>query len=157
MCSSLTSAAIIGLYEAQGGEESGVMREIGGRTIGVNDRSHKSRKDVTLSDQALIGGIQSRFLRRIVPEIRKAHQFEVTRMERYIVSCYAAEEGGHFAPHRDNTTSGTAHRRFAVSINLNDDFDGGEVGFRNMARAGSRPRRAARWCFPARSCTRSPR
>ncbi len=120
---------LIGLYEAQGGEESGVMREIGGRTIGVNDRSHKSRKDITLSDQALIGGIQSRFLRRIVPEIRKAHQFEVTRMERYIVSCYAAEEGGHFAPHRDNTTSGTAHRRFAVSINLNDDFDGGEVGF----------------------------
>ena len=50
-------------------------------------------------------------------------------MERYIVACYAAEEGGHFRAHRDNTTKGTAHRRFAVSINLNDDFDGGEVSF----------------------------
>jgi predicted 2-oxoglutarate/Fe(II)-dependent dioxygenase YbiX len=29
----------------------------------------------------------------------------------------------------DNTTKGTAHRRFAVSVNLNDDFDGGEVNF----------------------------
>jgi predicted 2-oxoglutarate/Fe(II)-dependent dioxygenase YbiX len=50
-------------------------------------------------------------------------------MERYIVSCYSAEDGGHFRPHRDNTTKGTAHRRFAVSINLNDDFEGGEVSF----------------------------
>jgi predicted 2-oxoglutarate/Fe(II)-dependent dioxygenase YbiX len=64
-----------------------------------------------------------------VPEIKKVHQFDVTRMERYIVCCYDAEEGGHFRPHRDNTTRGTAHRRFAVSINLNDDFDGGEVSF----------------------------
>lgn len=120
---------LIGLYEAQGGEESGVMREIDGRTVGVNDRNHKSRKDITLTDRDLIAGIQSRIRRRVVPEIRKAHQFEATRMERYIVSCYAAEDGGHFSPHRDNTTSGTAHRRFAVSINLNADFEGGEVGF----------------------------
>lgn len=120
---------LISLYEAQGGEESGVMREIDGRTVGVHDRNHKSRKDIILSDRDLIAGIRSRIARRVIPEIRKAHQFEVTRMERYIVSCYAAEDGGHFAPHRDNTTSGTAHRRFAVSINLNADFEGGEVGF----------------------------
>jgi predicted 2-oxoglutarate/Fe(II)-dependent dioxygenase YbiX len=50
-------------------------------------------------------------------------------MERYIVACYAAEHGGHFRAHRDNTTKGTAHRRFAASINLNDDFDGGEISF----------------------------
>ncbi|HEX2725725.1 MAG TPA: 2OG-Fe(II) oxygenase, partial [Beijerinckiaceae bacterium] len=61
--------------------------------------------------------------------IQKVHHFKATRMERYIVSCYAAEDGGHFRPHRDNTTKATAHRRFAVSINLNNDFEGGEVGF----------------------------
>jgi len=64
-----------------------------------------------------------------VPEIAKVPQFKVTRMERYVVSCYATEEGGHFSAHRDNTTKGTAHRRFAVSVNLNDDFEGGEVSF----------------------------
>jgi predicted 2-oxoglutarate/Fe(II)-dependent dioxygenase YbiX len=53
----------------------------------------------------------------------------VTRMERDIVCCYAAEDEAHFRAHRDNTTKGTAHRRFAVSVNLNDDFDGGEVNF----------------------------
>lgn len=50
-------------------------------------------------------------------------------MERYIVSCYAAEDGGHFRAHRDNTTAGTGHRRFAVSVNLNSEFEGGKVSF----------------------------
>jgi predicted 2-oxoglutarate/Fe(II)-dependent dioxygenase YbiX len=50
-------------------------------------------------------------------------------MERYIVACYDADAGGHFRPHRDNTTSGTAHRRFAVTINLNADYEGGDLRF----------------------------
>jgi peroxiredoxin len=120
---------LIGLYEAQGGRESGFMREIGGRTVTVGDPTFKRRKDYNITDGKLIAGLQERFVRRIVPQIAKVHQFKATRMERYIVSCYAAEDGGHFAAHRDNTTKGTAHRRFAVSVNLNDDFDGGEVSF----------------------------
>jgi predicted 2-oxoglutarate/Fe(II)-dependent dioxygenase YbiX/peroxiredoxin len=122
-------AHLINLYESHGGVESGFMREVGGRTVGINDRTHKSRKDHIIEDKPLIAELQSRFIRRVVPEIAKAHMFHITRMERYIVSCYAAEDGGHFRAHRDNTTSGTAHRRFAVSVNLNDDFDGGEVSF----------------------------
>lgn len=120
---------LIAQYDAQGGAESGFMRQVDGRTVAVQDASFKRRKDCNIQDKSLIAAIQARFLRRVVPEIVKAHQFHVTRMERYIVACYAAEDGGHFSAHRDNTTSGTAHRRFAVSINLNDDFDGGEVGF----------------------------
>lgn len=120
---------LIGLYEAQGGEESGFMREVDGKTIGITDPGFKRRKDYVIQDRDLIQALQGRFLRRIVPEIEKVHQFKATRMERYIVSCYAAEDGGHFSAHRDNTTKGTAHRRFAVSVNLNDDFEGGEVSF----------------------------
>lgn len=120
---------LIACYEAEGGAVSGFMREVDGRTVGLNDPRHKSRRDVTLEQQDLIALLQARILRRVAPEIAKVHQFHATRMERYIVSCYAADEGGHFAPHRDNTTSGTAHRRFAVSVNLNTDFEGGEVSF----------------------------
>lgn len=120
---------LIGLYDAYGGEESGFMREIGGKTMGITDPDFKRRKDYTIEDKELISALQARFVRRVVPEIAKVHQYKVTRMERYIVSCYAAEDGGHFSAHRDNTTRGTAHRRFAVSVNLNDDFDGGEVSF----------------------------
>ena len=120
---------LIGLYEAHGGTESGFMREIDGKTVAVQDHGHKRRKDFTIEDQNLIRELQGRFTRRVVPQILKAHQYTVTRMERYIVACYAAEDEAHFRAHRDNTTKGTAHRRFAVSINLNDDFDGGEVSF----------------------------
>jgi predicted 2-oxoglutarate/Fe(II)-dependent dioxygenase YbiX/peroxiredoxin len=120
---------LIGLYETHGGEESGFMREVDGRTVGISDPGNIRRKDYNIEVNKLISSLQARFLRRVVPEIAKVHQFKVTRMERYIVSCYAAEDGGHFAAHRDNTTAGTAHRRFAVSVNLNDDFDGGEVSF----------------------------
>lgn len=122
-------AHLIGLYKQNGGEESGFMREINGKTVVAHDHSHKRRRDYTVTDANLIKQIQQRILRRIVPEILKVHQFKVTRMERYIVSCYSAEDRGHFRAHRDNTTAGTAHRRFAVSINLNGDFEGGEISF----------------------------
>ncbi|WP_114943413.1 2OG-Fe(II) oxygenase [Microvirga calopogonii] len=120
---------LIGLYERHGGEESGFMREVDGKTIAIHDASHKRRKDYTIEDENLMRQVQHRIVRRINPEIERVHFFKPTRMERYIVSCYAAEDGGHFRAHRDNTTSGTAHRRFAVSINLNGDFEGGEVSF----------------------------
>lgn len=120
---------LVALYEAHGGEESGFMREIEGKTVAVSDYAHKRRRDFVITDPEVIRQTQIRIQRRIAPEILKVHQFQATRMERYLVACYAAEEGGHFRAHRDNTTKGTAHRRFAVSINLNDDFAGGEVAF----------------------------
>lgn len=120
---------LISLYEADGGKESGFMREEAGKTVYAHDPLHKRRRDYEIKDPDLIRQIHARFQRRINPEVIKVHSFKPTRMERNIVSCYAAEDGGHFRPHRDNTTKGTAHRRFAVSINLNSDFDGGELGF----------------------------
>src|SRR5215207_719208 len=103
--------------------------EANGKTVLMTDPEHKKRQDYTVEDKALITQIQQRITRRVTPEIEKVHFFKPTRMERYIVSCYAAEDGGHFRAHRANTTKGTAHRRFAVSINLNADFQGGEVSF----------------------------
>lgn len=122
-------------YEKNGGRESGFMREIDGKTVEVKDRNHKVRSDWTIQDQQITRAVQARFMRRVVPEIKKSFQFDVTRMERYIVACYAAEEGGHFRAHRDNTTKGTAHRRFAVSINLDAEaYDGGDLRFPEFGR-----------------------
>jgi predicted 2-oxoglutarate/Fe(II)-dependent dioxygenase YbiX len=112
------------------------MREKDGKTVVAHDAGHKRRKDYEIADMEVVKHAQNRVIRRVAPEILKVHQFQVTRMERYIVSCYAEEDGGHFAPHRDNTTKGTAHRRFAVSINLNADFDGGEVSFPEYSARG---------------------
>jgi predicted 2-oxoglutarate/Fe(II)-dependent dioxygenase YbiX len=105
------------------------MREIEGKTTLVLDANHKRRRDAHIDDQKLMNAARERVRRRIVPEIKKAYQFDVTRIERDIVACYLAEDSAHFRAHRDNTTKGTAHRRFAVSINLNDDFEGGTLSF----------------------------
>lgn len=132
-------ARLIALYEAHGGQESGFMRDVDGRTVVKHDHSFKRRRDYHIEDPEVLRAVRLRVHRRIVPEILKVHQFHATRMERFLIACYACEDGGHFRPHRDNTTKGTAHRRFAVSINLNDDFEGGEVSFPEYGPRGFKP------------------
>lgn len=130
---------LIELYTAHGGEESGFMNEVDGKTVLKVDAAHKRRRDYHITDPALVKQTHVRLSRRIAPEIKKVHQFTVTRVERCMVGCYTDEDGGHFRAHRDNTTKGTAHRRFAVSINLNSDFDGGEVSFPEYGPRGYKP------------------
>ena len=120
---------LIKMYEDAGGQPTGFMRDVDGRTTQLHDPNHKKRSDYLIEDQAVCRSLQQRVLRTVVPVIQKVHCFSVTRMERYLVGCYDSSNGGHFAPHRDNTTRGTAHRRFALSVNLNDEFEGGELGF----------------------------
>jgi peroxiredoxin len=121
---------LIELYERHGGEESGFMRERDGKTILVHDPARKRRSDYTIEEQDVVNACRARVGRRVVPEIFKAYQFNATRMERYIVACYDAADNAHFRAHRDNTTKGTAHRQFAVTINLNaDEYDGGDLSF----------------------------
>jgi predicted 2-oxoglutarate/Fe(II)-dependent dioxygenase YbiX len=139
---------LIGFYEAHGGEESGFMREVDGKTVMVQDPAHKRRKDYIIEEPDLIRQTQTRVLRRVNPEILKVYSFKATRMERYIVSCYAAEDSGHFRAHRDNTTKGTAHRRFAVSINLNSEFEGGEVSFPEYGPRSFKPPPGGAVIFP---------
>ncbi len=130
---------LIELHEADGGRPTGFMSEVAGKTVELTDPGRKRRRDFIVEDESVILAVQRRIKRRIVPEIARLFFFDATRIERYLVGCYTAEEGGHFAAHRDNTTRGTAHRRFAVSINLNDDFEGGEVSFPEYGPRGFKP------------------
>lgn len=131
---------LIGHYDAQGGERSGVMRDVDGKTVGILD-GMKSRRDVLLDrSPELRREILDRLEKTVIPMIRRAYQFRATRLERYLVACYDATEGGYFRPHRDNETFGTAHRRFAVSINLNAEaFEGGDLRFPEFGSRTYRP------------------
>jgi len=121
---------LINLYETGGGSDSGFMRDVNGRTVGIIDHRMKRRSDHDIKDAEVKQMTQRRIVRRLLPEIEKAFQFPVTRIERYIVACYDSGVGGYFKPHRDNTTKGTAHRKFAVTINLNyGDYEGGGLNF----------------------------
>jgi predicted 2-oxoglutarate/Fe(II)-dependent dioxygenase YbiX/peroxiredoxin len=139
--------ALIAAWRQGERRDSGFMREIDGRTVEVKDAAFKQRQDHMLTDEALIAGARERLLRRVVPEIAKAFQFKVTRMERYLVARYGAGEG-HFKAHRDNTTKGTAHRRFAVSINLQAEaHEGGNLLFPEFGPRGYKPATGAAVVF----------
>lgn len=117
-------------FDADGGRSSGFMRDVGERTQGLVDGAIKRRRDLYLSDPELLQPLRHGLVNRVVPEIRKAFGFQVTRVERYLIGCYDASDRGFFKPHRDNTTKATAHRRFAMSLNLNaEEHEGGSLRF----------------------------
>jgi predicted 2-oxoglutarate/Fe(II)-dependent dioxygenase YbiX len=130
--------ALIALHQADGGEFTGVMRDVGPRTVAVMDEL-KKRRDIWIQDPELQDAIRERLERRLYPMIHRAIGFQVTRIERYLVSCYDAADQAVFHPHRDNTTQGTAHRKFACSLNLNGDFTGGDLRFVEYGPATYRP------------------
>jgi hypothetical protein len=122
--------ALIDYYNHHGGDESGFMQEREGKTVHVSDYSFKRRRDQEILDDDLRNRAMFRIHDCLVPEIYKAFQFQTTRIERHIIACYDGITGGFFRPHRDNTTKGTSHRRFAVSLNLNTgEYDGGRLRF----------------------------
>jgi hypothetical protein len=116
---------LIGLYEQGHPHDSGFMRN----NVEIFDYSFKRRRDYFVEDEAVKERIIKRIAQCVIPEIRKLFFMEITRMERYLVACYSAEEDAHFRPHRDNGQRITAHRRFALSVALNDDFAGGDLLF----------------------------
>ena len=122
-------AHLVECFECGGGKESGFMQDQGGRSIENFDDGWKRRRDFHLTDKRLIASLRARIGRRICPEIKRAFQMRPTRIERDLVARYDAETGGHFGPHRDDTGLSVAHRQFAVSINLNAEFEGGEISF----------------------------
>jgi predicted 2-oxoglutarate/Fe(II)-dependent dioxygenase YbiX len=122
---------LIDYYNTRGGAPSGTTHENAqGRTYVALNASFKRRFDCDIEDAALREAAMHRIYWRLTAQIERAFAFKVTRMERYIVACYDSESGGFFKPHRDNTTKGTAHRRFAVTINLNaEDYEEGDLRF----------------------------
>lgn len=117
-------------YERHGGVESGFMRDVDGRTQGMLDPGTKRRKDLYIKDPELQSRLRAALTGRVLPEIRKAYAYEVSRVERYLIGCYDDADRGFFGAHRDNVSKATVHRTFALSLNLNsEDYEGGELRF----------------------------
>jgi peroxiredoxin/predicted 2-oxoglutarate/Fe(II)-dependent dioxygenase YbiX len=144
------AAELIARHTRDGGQESGVMRRVGDRTVEVQNHAVKRRRDYMIEDADLQAYLHQAVMRRLVPMIERCFQYRPTEIERYLVSCYDSRDDAHFAPHRDNTTPATAHRRFAVTINLNDDYDGGDLRFPEF---GARTYRAPRCGAIVFSCS----
>ena len=122
---------LIQVYETQGNEASGTMHtRDSGEKVTKFDAARKVRRDHFIRDPALLEAIRVRLRSRVVPEIFRSTYYRVTHFEEFKVVCYEAADGGHFAPHRDNNNLSAAHRRFAMTLNLNTgEYEGGELTF----------------------------
>ena len=95
----------------------------------VQDTSKKKTLEHVIQDQELIQTIAQTLHRRIGPELRKAFMYaEPYAFESFIVMSYKPERKDFFGSHRDRYEPNHP-RRFAVSLNLNDGFEGGELCF----------------------------
>ena len=122
---------LIAAYHERGNIASGVQRDReDGSGAEVINPDFKLRRDHSVEDPALNAEIMAPIGRRIVPEIAKAFFYRVTGFESFRIVCYDADTGGYFRTHRDNTSISTAHRRFAMTLNLNaGDYEGGALRF----------------------------
>jgi predicted 2-oxoglutarate/Fe(II)-dependent dioxygenase YbiX len=134
---------LIRVWEEDGSVETGVENSSGD----VLDASYKRRRDHTIHDAELLRELSSVVGRRVMPEVRKAFAFRATRFEGFKIGCYDASTGGFFRPHRDNLTSSTAHRVFALTLNLNDAYEGGQLRFPEYGNQLYRPDAGAALIF----------
>ena len=119
-------AQVIRLWEKGDHKDSGVSSRYG--NVGMQDL--KRTEDYMVTEPMMQKAISDRLAYRIGPELVKvfAYDREFT-FDAHVVLSYSAEGQHFFAAHRDNGAPTTADRSFAVSLNLNDDFEGGELVF----------------------------
>lgn len=121
--------ALIALWETGVREEGTVISMIEGRHVDRVHHSVKKRLDHRIMDPGINRALQRTIGRRIAPELEKAFCYEGFYFDRFYVVCYDSARGDYFRPHRDNLTPSTADRRFAITLNLNEDYEGGGLAF----------------------------
>jgi predicted 2-oxoglutarate/Fe(II)-dependent dioxygenase YbiX len=117
---------VIRLWHKGDHQDSGVSSRYG--NVGVAEL--KRTEDYMIVEPMMQKAISDRLAYRIGPELAKAFAFDREfTFDAHVVLSYSAEGRHFFSAHRDNGAPTTADRAFAVSLNLNDDFEGGELVF----------------------------
>jgi predicted 2-oxoglutarate/Fe(II)-dependent dioxygenase YbiX len=121
---------VIRLWHKGDHRDSGVSSRYGN----VNVSHLKQTEDYTVVEPMMQKAISDRLAWRIGPELIKVFAFDREfAFDSHVVLSYSAEGRHFFGAHRDNGAPTTADRAFAVSLNLNDDFSGGELVFPEYA------------------------
>jgi predicted 2-oxoglutarate/Fe(II)-dependent dioxygenase YbiX len=121
---------VIGLWKKGDHQDTGVSSRYG--NVGVAEL--KRTEDYMVVEPMMQKAISDRLAYRIGPELVKVFAFDREfTFDAHVVLSYSFEGQHFFGAHRDNGAPTTADRAFAVSLNLNDDFDGGELVFPEYA------------------------
>jgi predicted 2-oxoglutarate/Fe(II)-dependent dioxygenase YbiX len=131
-------AELIAAHDADN-YDSGMLRMLAGKPVLTPDPRTKIRRDHRLDNPALAQAVTDALFERLLPAIARAFHYSIAQFEGYKVVAYDSVTGGYFRLHRDNLTPDAKHRRFALSLNLNDAYAGGEIVFPEFGPKGYRP------------------
>lgn len=111
--------------------------------IPVYEYNRQDRVDHVIGDPKLLAFLDQRIQERVLSMVKKVFAFNVNRRETLTIARYAGPRSGVEVGHRDNVAAAT-HRRFALSLSLNDNYEGGALVFREYGNRGYRlPRGSA--------------
>ena len=135
---------LIAHFEASEPEFGGMASIDGeGRFVHKVDGGKKHRYDLVLGPRdPFLSPVMAGILTHCLPEMKKAFHIDIRHTDRILVARYD-ESGGYFRRHRDNAAPSVAFRQFALSINLNDDYEGGHLLFPEYNGRRYRPRAGA--------------
>lgn len=121
---------LIEYFESSAHEPGGMASvDAAGQPYHKIDEAKKKRRDLLLAPEDPFNRrILADISRVCAPEVKKAFQFEATHIDRILIARYD-DDGGRFRRHRDNADGSVAFRHFALSIPLNENYDGGELTF----------------------------
>ena len=93
----------------------------------VADRDFKRRLHIH-PDKDLEHRLDDKLCKSVLPEIEKVFYSEISHRETYKICRYDGAKSGKFGKHRD-TIAPHLHRRYAITLVLNDDYEGGGIAF----------------------------
>ena len=138
---------LIAVWEQQGHSQTGVESATGGGRGEQHNAQLKRRRDHIVRDPQRSRELATTIGRRVLPELSKAFAYRASRFEGFKIACYQASDRGFFSAHRDNLSPATAHRRFALTLNLNDGYEGGQLRFPEYGPERYRPAAGAALVF----------
>lgn len=123
-------AQVMRLWDKGDHKDTGVSSRYG--NVGVLEL--KRTEDYMVVEPMMQKAISDRLAYRVGPELVKVFAFDREfAFDAHVILSYSADGRHFFGAHRDNGAPTTADRAFAVSLNLNDDFDGGALIFPEYA------------------------
>ena len=105
----------------------------------IFENNRQDRVDHIIKDPAIHNLISNRIGTKIIPWIKKAFSADINRFESLHIARYNGPREGTKLGHRDNVSPQTAYRRFALSMSLNTDFEGGTIVFKEFSDEGYAP------------------
>lgn len=106
-----------------------VYEIVGEKKSNVVITTSKRRTDHYLTAPTLRYDLATTLGPRLVAEVRKSFFFDKFRFEAFRIGRYHAADSGFFKAHRDFVDDIHESRRYAVSVNLNQEYVGGDLRF----------------------------